>query len=63
MCLFNFISTPYVTPRLSLRSNIVDTDFICIASAQDLNFLQIYTVNMANPLVSNTKIQKNKQFS
>lgn len=62
MCILNFLSTPYITLRLSLRSNIVDTDFSCIANAQD-HFLQIYTVNMANPVVSNTKMEKNKQFS
>lgn len=62
MCILNFLSTPYITLRPSLRSNTVDTNFSCIANAQD-NFLQIYTVNMANLVVSNTKMEKNKQFS
>lgn len=62
MCILNFILPPNITPTLSLRSNIVDTDFSCIASAQD-HFLQFYTVNIANPVISSTKIEKTKQFS
>lgn len=62
MCVLNFIPTPYVTPWLSLKSNIIDTDFSCISDVQD-HFLQFYTMNMANPVVSNTKIKKNRHFS
>lgn len=62
MFILNFISTPYIILRLSLRSTIADTDFSCIANAQDF-LLQIYTVNMASPVVSNAKMEKNKHFS